>query len=76
MAKTAEQKAAEKAAKDAKKAKEAAAKAAAKAAGDSDSVTVQWSGGERTFTRELNGEDFAELAASFATKHNGTIVEA
>ena len=64
MAKTDAEKAAAKAAKDAEK-------AAAKAA--KGSVVVSWGGGERTFSREVHGEDFADLAQQFVDKHGGTV---
>ena len=50
----------------------AAEKAAAKAA-HSDSATVVWQGGERTYSREVHGDNFADLAAEFAAKKGGTI---
>jgi hypothetical protein len=66
MALTPEEKAAAKAAKEEEK-------AAAKAG--TDSVTVTWNGGERVFTRDEHGDDFAELAKEFAESHdrNGTV---
>jgi hypothetical protein len=66
MALTPEEKAAAKAAKDAEK-------AAAKAAANSDAVTVTWNGGSRVYSRDVHGEDFADLAAEFAGKKNGTV---
>jgi len=65
MAKTDAEKAAAKAAKDAEK---AAAKAASK-----DSVSVSWNGGTREFSREVHGEEFADLADQFAAKHGGKV---
>lgn len=37
------------------------------------SATVTWRGGVRTYTREVHGEDFAELAKEFAEKKDGVI---
>lgn len=74
MAKTPEEKAAEKAAKDAEKAAAAEAKAAEKAAkANATEATVVWKQGERTFTKEVHGEDFADLAAQFAAKFGGEV---
>lgn len=38
------------------------------------SVTVEFRGQTRVFSKEIHGEDFADLAQTFATKHNGTLV--
>ncbi len=58
--------------KAAAKAEKEAEKAAAKAG--KDSATVSWSGGTRTYTRDIHGDDFLELAKEFAGKKGGTIV--
>ena len=65
MAKTEAEKEAAKAAKEAEK-------EAAKA--DRHSATVRWNGGVRTYTREVHGVDFADLAAEFAEKKGGEVV--
>ncbi len=41
---------------------------------DSDSVTVTWNGGTRTYSKEVHGDDYEDLADEFVEKHNGTIV--
>ena len=85
MAKTPEEKAAEKAAKDAAKAAEKEAKAAAKAAekaaqsADGDSITVRFrdhagNPTERTFSLADHGENFADLAEQFKTKHASRVI--
>lgn len=68
-AKAAKEKAAEeaKAAKEAEKAAKEAEKAAAKAA--KTSVTVEWNGGARVYSKEVHGENFADLADEFVAKH-------
>jgi hypothetical protein len=58
--------------KDAAKAAAQAEKDAAKAA--KSSVSVTWSGGARTYSREIHGDNFNELAKEFAKKHNGQVV--
>jgi hypothetical protein len=86
MAKTAEEKAAEKAAKEVAKAEAKAAKeaekAAEKAAGasaQSDSITVKYRDHrgeptERTFSREVHGDNFAALAEEFKTTNARKII--
>lgn len=37
------------------------------------SVTVNHAGGERVFSQEIHGDNFAELADEFAETNNGTI---
>ncbi len=37
------------------------------------SATVTWRGGVRTYTREVHGENFAELAEEFAGKKGGIV---
>jgi len=60
---------------DAAKVAAAAAKEAAKAAKEAKSeASVVWSGGKRTYTREVHGEAFADLAKEFAGKKNGKVV--
>lgn len=75
MGKTAEEKAVEKAAKEEAKAKAKAEKEAEKAVekADKTSVVVEWRGNTRTYSKEIHGDDFLELAESFAKKFNGTI---
>lgn len=41
---------------------------------NADSVTVSWRGGTRTYTRELHGDAFADLAEEFAEKKGGKVV--
>lgn len=36
-------------------------------------ATVVWKQGERTYTKEVHGNDFADLAAQFAAKFEGTV---
>ena len=36
-------------------------------------ATVTWNGGSRTYSREVHGENFADLAQEFATKKGGTV---
>jgi hypothetical protein len=36
-------------------------------------VTVVYRGGTRTYSKEVHGENFAELAQEFAEKKGGTI---
>ncbi len=37
-------------------------------------ATVTWAGNRtRTYTRELHGDKFADLAKEFATKNNGAV---
>ncbi len=57
--------------KEAAKVAKVAEKEAAKA--DRNSATVTWNGGVRTYTRELHGDNFAELAEEFAEKKNGSV---
>jgi hypothetical protein len=66
------QPAAEKEAAAAAKLAEKEAVAAAKAA--RTEATVMWLGNSRTYTREIHGEDFEQLAKEFAAKKNGTVV--
>ena len=47
--------------------------AKAKKDNDADSVTVTWSGGERVYSKEVHGKDFADLAAEFAEKKGGSV---
>lgn len=51
----------------------AAAKAAKKIEGDS--VVVRSKHGEREFSREVHGDEFAERATEFAQTHDGEIVQ-
>ena len=37
-------------------------------------VTVAWSGGSRTYTQDIHGDDFEDLAKGFSTKMGGTLV--
>lgn len=39
------------------------------------SVVVTHQGGERTFSQEIHGDDFEDLASEFAETNNGTIQE-
>lgn len=82
MPKTDAEKEAAKAAKVEAKAKADAEKAAAKAEADAEkeaakadkhSATVKWTGGERTYSREVHGDDFMDHAEEFATKKGGTV---
>jgi len=50
----------------------AAAKEAAKAS--KSEASVVWLGGNRTYTKELHGDAFADLAKEFAGKKNGKVV--
>lgn len=36
-------------------------------------ATVTWSGGSRTYSLKVHGEDFEDLAKQFAKKFNGTL---
>jgi hypothetical protein len=38
-----------------------------------NSATVTWRGNSRTYTRELHGENFRELADEFAEKKGGEV---
>ena len=57
---------------EAAKAEAAAAKEAAKAT--KSEASVVWSGGKRTYTKEVHGDAFADLAKEFAGKKNGKVV--
>jgi len=57
--------------KEAAKAAKEAEKEAAKAV--RTSATVTYRGGTRTYSKEVHGENFAELAHEFAEKRGGTI---
>lgn len=90
MVKTEEEKAAEKAAKEQKKAEEKAAKEAAKAAEKAakeaaaaaqptDPITVKYRDHkgdtvERTFSKDVHGDNFAALAAEFKATNATKIV--
>lgn len=39
-----------------------------------NSATVSWKGKTRTYSKELHGADFKELAKEFAAKVNGKVV--
>ena len=43
------------------------------ATNDADSVTVTCVNSVRVFSKEVHGDDFKELAESFAKKFNGTL---
>lgn len=38
-----------------------------------DTATVTWNGGSRVYSKEIHGDNFADLAAEFAEKHGGTV---
>lgn len=40
---------------------------------EGESVIVKWKGGEREYSREVHGDNFADLAAEFAEKKGGTV---
>ncbi len=44
-----------------------------KAKKDKNSATVTWQGQSRTYTREIHGDNFSELAEEFAEKKGGTV---
>lgn len=41
--------------------------------GKKTEVTVTWKGGSRVYSKEVHGDDFADLANEFATKKKGTV---
>lgn len=47
---------------------------AKKAKVEGESVVVKWRGGEREYSREVHGDNFADLAAEFADKKGGKVV--
>jgi hypothetical protein len=38
------------------------------------SASVEWSGGVRTYTKEVHGKDFKKFAEEFAEKKGGKVV--
>ncbi len=39
-----------------------------------EAVTVKWLGNERTYSREIHGEDFQKLAKQFADQHPDAVI--
>jgi hypothetical protein len=51
-----------------------AAEEAAPAKGKKGEVTVVYPGGQRTYSKEVHGEDFLALAKEFAAKREGKVM--
>ena len=42
--------------------------------GNKDSVTVTWGNGSRTYSREIHGDDFEDLAKQMADQHSDAVI--
>jgi hypothetical protein len=42
--------------------------------GNKDSVTVTWGNGSRTYSKEIHGDDFEDLAKQMADQHSDAVI--